>query len=104
MIPLACTTLLLSSFSQIEATERDQLTFLTYGFSRRKLGIGQFLKGLMISTIGILPVQALGTAALANREGDMIVTSSSIVLAAFCYSIPFVRRLRSNRFVNLLKS
>ncbi|HZD12473.1 MAG TPA: hypothetical protein VE177_03025, partial [Candidatus Binatus sp.] len=47
MIPLACATLLLSSFSQIDATERNQLAFITYGFSRRKLNLGQFVKGLM---------------------------------------------------------
>ncbi|HZD13511.1 MAG TPA: hypothetical protein VE177_08355, partial [Candidatus Binatus sp.] len=69
-----------------------------------KLNLGQFVKGLMISAIGILPVQALRTAGPANQGMELIVPMSSIVLAAFCYSIPFVRRLGSNRFANLLKS
>lgn len=99
IIPLVS---LLASLSNGSQREREELAFVAYGSRRGHIHFRYFLKGVIISVIGIFPVLA-AQVLLSNASSGLVVAAVASVGAGFFYSIPSFRRLGSGHFVGRYK-
>ncbi len=93
---------LLASLSNGSQREREELAFVAYGSRHEHIHFRYFLKGAILSAIGILPVLVLHVLLSNIARGVMVATVASVV-AGFSYSLPSFRRLGSVHFVGRYK-
>lgn len=103
-------TLLLSSYARTLATEREQLTLISYGIMKRSLILTHYLRGMLLSTIGILPLELIRTVLNTGHLPSLMTppltpfSGAIILMGAAFYTIPFVLRLETRQFRGQLKS
>lgn len=93
---------LLASLSNGSQREREELAFVAYGSHRGHIHLRYFLKGVVISVIGIFPLLA-AQVLLSNIVSGLMIASGASVVAGVFYSIPSFRRLGSAHFVGRYK-
>jgi hypothetical protein len=93
---------LLASLSNGSEREREELAFVAYGSRRGHIHFRYFLKGSVISVIGILPILT-AQVLLSNVVNGLLIAVAASVIAGFFYAIPSFRRLGSVHFVGRYK-
>jgi len=103
-IPIAAMTLLLASYTQTILAEREQLALFSYGVTKKQLALVHYVRGLMIATIATLPFQLYALISGHHVTSVLITLLPVLAVSGLFYLLPLAFRLRSTKFVGLLKN
>jgi hypothetical protein len=103
MILLVPLTSVLAAMSNSPNREREELALIAYGGSATQIELRYFLRGGIITTIGLLPLVLRILLDLTRVLPSLLGLAALIILGALTYAIPALRRTRSLSFVEQYK-
>jgi len=100
---LVPTTSALAALSNSSNREREELALFAYGGSTGQIAVRNFLRGSIITTIGLLPILFLLLTASLSLSPGLITVITIVLVGGLAYATPAFRRIRSSNFVEHYK-
>jgi hypothetical protein len=100
LVPL---TSVLAAMSNSPNREREELALIAYGGSAAQIELRYFLRGGIITTIGLLPLVLRILLNVTPLLPSLSALTALILLGGLTYAIPALRRTRSLSFVEQYK-
>jgi len=93
----------LAALSNSSSREREELALFAYGGSARQIAMRYFLRGSIITTIGLLPLLVSVLTSSPSLSTGLITVIAVILVGGLAYAAPALRRIRSSNFVEQYK-
>jgi hypothetical protein len=100
LVPLIC---VLAALSNSPNREREELALVAYGGSSRQIELRYFLRGGIITIIGLVPVLFRLVSDSLSVSTGLFVLVVLVLIGGSSFAIPALRRTRSLNFVEQFK-
>jgi len=96
-------TAALAALSNSSNREREELALFAYGGSTTQIAIRYFLRGSIMTTVGLVPLAILLLTASLSISPGFIILITIVLIGGLAYATPALRRIRSSNFVEHYK-